>query len=170
MAVKIFGERNRSNEKNNFGKNEGDGVGPSEETGDDIFEDDKEEKNQRSGLQIDFTDNELIEDIKGYKIKSRIKTHPDRTKTILIYQKHPDFDKRLDKSSRKREVKITARLINYLAGQLAIYCRDEYYKKTKQQPEVNQDLFTDIVDLICEIESGLSEYVGHPINTISSNE
>lgn len=169
FGSKDSGERNRSNEKNNFGKNEGDGIGPSSEKGKDIYEDDKEEKTKRSGLQIEFTEQELVEDNKGKKLKSTINDNIDGTKTIKIYTQHPNYKERLDTSSTKGEIKFSARLISYLSGQLAIYCRDEYYKKIKQQPEANQDLFVDVVDFIYKIETVLSPYIGCPISVITNN-
>ena len=93
-----------------IGTSEGDGMGVNtDKEGNDIFDDIQNPK-KRSGLNIIFTDEELIqsENSKDY-LRSRLIEDLDG-KTIRIYRKHDNFKSRI-KTSKKRRGKNHRNLI-----------------------------------------------------------
>lgn len=79
---------------------------------------------------------------------------------IRIFKEHPDFLERLEINEswrgRKWWLKVTQRLITYLAGQITIH-----YKDTLQtrywQPEYKKELFDDLVEFIYKFEGMLKD-------------
>ena len=49
--------------------------------------------------------------------------------------------------SRKKEKRITARLITYLAGDVTVHYKDKFYCKTGQA-EYNKNMFVGVVEFI----------------------
>ena len=75
--------------------------------------------------------------------------------TISINIAHPDFKNRLDRL-RTGELKITHRLLGYLACVVSIHYKDQYYEKYKNQPEARNQLFDEQVEFICRLEDALA--------------
>lgn len=84
---------------------------------------------------------------------------------IQIFKEHPDFIKRKD-YWKNWELILTPRLITYLAWEITVYYKDEFFKKN-WQPEFNKDMFESIVEFIYDYENELSEFTWKPLSSLS---
>lgn len=152
----------------NIGINEGDGIGANiDEVGNDLFDDIQNPK-KRSGLDITFTDEELIqlENSKDY-LRSQL-IEDINGKTIKIYRKHNDFTSRI-RINRKAEVKIKENLLHYISCEIAIHYKDELYSKSGNRPDkYEKEIFRDITNLIYKIERKLAPLTEHSLSVLDS--
>ena len=71
-------------------------------------------------------------------------------------------------------MKITERLVSYLASEIAIQYKDKFFAVRGKQPEVQaimnqrKDLFVDIVSFSYQFESTLQPFVGKNLLTLES--
>jgi hypothetical protein len=107
---------------------------------------------RKSGFDIKFQN--LPPDIQGKVCRSRFLDG-----TIYINVGHEDFDVRVG-YSRQGGLRLTERLVNYLAGVVSIHYKDVYYDKYKNQPERRDQLFDEQVDFICRLEAALIPQIG----------
>jgi hypothetical protein len=107
---------------------------------------------RKSGFDIKFQS--LPPDIHGKVCRSRFLDG-----TIFINVAHEDFDKRVG-YSRQGGLRLTERLVNYLAGVVSIHYKDVYYDKYKNQPDRRDQLFDEQVDFICRLEAALVPQIG----------
>jgi hypothetical protein len=102
---------------------------------------------RKSGFDIEFQN--LPPDIHGKVCRSRFLDG-----TIYINVGHEDFDERVG-YSRQGGLRLTERLVNYLAGVVSIHYKDVYYDKYKNQPDRLDRLFDEQIDFICRLEAAL---------------
>lgn len=182
--VEGCGKKDRGNEEgnhdrngNSIGENEGEGLGiggdkgdlpggdqgdhAKNEEADNPYEDSgvtgKERK--KSGFIIKIIDNDLLYDDFNEEIRSEL-----FGSEIRIYKRHPDFEDRL-KISRQGEMKITQRLITYLAGEVTVHYKDVFHQK-HGQPLYNKKMFSDLVQFVYKFESMLSELDGKKLSEL----
>ncbi len=92
---------------------------------------------------------------------------------IIIYKSHPDFQERV-KRTYQGEMKITERLVSYLASEIAIQYKDKFFAVRGKQPEVQaimnhrKDLFVDIVNFSYQFETILQPFVGKNLLTLET--
>jgi hypothetical protein len=103
---------------------------------------------RKSGFDIKFQN--LPPDINGAVRRSRFLDG-----TIYINVGHEDFDGRVG-YSRQGELRLTERLVNYLAGVISIHYKDVYYDKYKNQPDRLDRLFDEQIEFIYRLESALN--------------
>ncbi len=90
---------------------------------------------------------------------------------IVIFKNHPDFERRL-KRTNQGEVKLTDRLLSYLASEISIHYKDKFFAKHGKQPEVQKiinsrkELFTEIFEFQYILEEALQPLAGKNINTL----
>ena len=84
---------------------------------------------------------------------------------IRIYKEHEDFIQRLSRSQNWID-QISERLVTYLAWEISVHYKDEYYNKKKQQPEYNKLLLVNLFDFYYDFESSLKELVGKNLSDI----
>ncbi|MCD6012979.1 MAG: hypothetical protein K0Q79_2841 [Flavipsychrobacter sp.] len=118
------------------------------------------EEKKKSGFNIEISDNELVtDDETKEEIRSLLFGG-----TILIYRKHPEFIKRVDKK-RTGESKITQRLITYLAGEITIHYKDKFITRSGQ-PEYNKKMFGSVVEFIYKFEDLLGGLINKNLGDI----
>ena len=78
--------------------------------------------------------------------------------TININMGHPDFRDRIERT-RKGELKITQRMISYVAAVISIHYKDQYYEKYHNQPDQRTDLFDQQVEFIFRLEKTLFPFL-----------
>jgi len=138
------------------------GLGPLNKEADNPFEDTgfKGGEKKKSGFNIRIVDHDLQIDTETNK--------PLRSQLIggeiRIYKKHPDFQKRVEES-RKKEKKITVRLITYLAGEVTVHYKDKFYCKTGQA-QYNKNMFIGVVEFIYQFEEMLKDLAGRSLSDI----
>lgn len=115
---------------------------------------------RKSGFNIRIVDMEPLLDNKD-KLQRSILIDGE----IRIFKKHPDFEERV-KESANGEKKISERLITYLAGEVTVHYKDEFFKKNMQQPEYDKELFKDLVEFIYKFEKELSSLNGKNLSDI----
>jgi len=166
-------------ESGNGGNGEGDGIGENDGTGlhpegegkelatdkdggdmvkmDEQFEDsdNKGKERKKSGFNIRIAEGDPVTDEKGKQKRSIL-----AGSEIVVYKNHPDFQARVA-HTRQGEAKINERLITYLAGEITVHYKDEFYKKIQNgQPEYNKDMFESVVSFIYQFEEMLMGLVG----------
>jgi hypothetical protein len=159
-------------ERDGDGKSKGNGLGdaPDEEEGNgpsnkenmNPYEDTdyKGSEKRRSGFNIRILDIEPPLDEKEKPVRSQLLGG-----TIQIYRKHIDFENRVEES-RSGEVRITNRLITYLAGEITVHYKDKFYTRYGQ-PDYNKNLFIDLVDFVYQFEESLKELSGKNLSDLS---
>ena len=124
--------------------------------------DDKEPQGaerKKSGFNIKISDlDPNIDNETGEQVKSRL-----LGSTIEIFRKHPEFEKRMD-HFRGGGLKISQRLITYLAGEITVHYKDRYYMKSGQ-PEYNKRMFESLVGSIYLFEDLLKDAVGKDLSS-----
>jgi len=78
--------------------------------------------------------------------------------TISINMEHQDFRERIERT-RKGELRVTPRMLSYIAAVISIYYKDQYYKKYHSQPDKRTDLFDEQVDFIFRLEKTLLPFL-----------
>ena len=159
------------------GENEGDGMGPSGKPGTDTSggkdggdgaTDQKSDGHtgfeggakKRSGLDIRFVDDEIIDDATGKPLRSQLIGG-----TVRIFKEHEDFQRRVEKT-RTKESKITQRLITYISGEITVHYKD-IWQTRNGQPEYNRTLFEDLVEFIYRFEDELKGLVGQKLSDVT---
>ena len=128
----------------------------------------KGKEGKKSGFNVEFSDREQRK-VDGTLIRSDY----IEGGAIIIYKSHPDFQERLKKTNQG-EMKITERLVSYLASEIAIQYKDKFFAVRGKQPEVQaimnqrKDLFVDIVSFSYQFESMLQPFVGKNLLTLES--
>jgi len=126
----------------------------------------KGRERKKSGFNVRFSD---IEQKKtdGTLLRSQF----IEGDAIVIYKNHPDFQERI-KRTLQGELKITERLISYLATEIAIHYKDKFFQVKKKQPEIQNILnsrkesFINLSDFVYEFEKLLQPYVGKNLITL----
>lgn len=130
-------------------------------------------ESKKSGFNIEFSDSEQ-KMADGTLLRSNF----IEGGAIVIYKSHPDFQGRV-KRTYQGELKITERLISYLASEIAIQYKDKFFAMRQKQPEVQallnsrKDSFINLIDFSYNFESMLQTYVGKNLLTleaVSDNE
>ena len=94
---------------------------------------------------------------------------------VIIYSVHPDFEARVTKT-RRGEMRITQRLVSYIASEIAIHFKDRFYEIRKTQPEIQNilsqrmDLMEDITNFIYRFDDILQGVVGKDLQTLEGLE
>jgi hypothetical protein len=126
----------------------------------------KGKERKKSGFNIEFSDREQRK-ADGTLIRSDY----IEGGAIIIYKSHPDFQERV-KRTYQGEMKLTERLVSYLAAEIAIQYKDKFFAVKGKQPEVQaimnhrKDLFTDIVEFTYQLEQMLQPLVGKNLLTL----
>ena len=71
---------------------------------------------------------------------------------------HPDFRARIERT-QKGILRVTSRLISYVAAVISIHYKDQYYEKYHNQPDARTELFDEQVDFIFKLESTLLPFL-----------
>jgi hypothetical protein len=158
-------------ENSNINKNlEIDGEYPSNQVGgdsnlnqeeDNPFDDKEPEGSPRkkSGFNIKISDREPNTDTQTKElIKSSLVGN-----TIEIYRKHPFFEDRMS-YHKGGGLKVSQRLITYLAGEITVHYKDKFYTKNSQ-PEYNKRMFESLVESIYKFEELLKDAVGKDLSS-----
>lgn len=75
---------------------------------------------------------------------------------IVIFKKHDDFQKRV-RPSRQGDSKITNRLLAYIAGEVTVHYKDQFYNKHENgQPEYNKAMFVSMAEFMYQLEDMLA--------------
>lgn len=75
---------------------------------------------------------------------------------IVIYKKHEDFVKRV-RNSHRGDSKITSRLLAYIAGEITVHYKDQFYNKHENgQPEYNKNMFVSMAEFMYQLEEMLA--------------
>lgn len=174
------GENGQGLNGEGLGENEGDGLGAGGHIGDipggelggeralnkepkNPFEDTgfKGDEKKKSGFNIRIEPVREQRDANNELFRSQLAGNE-----IIIFQKHPDFQERVD-VSRKKEPKITQRLITYLAGEITVHYKDKVHTKHKAQPEYNINMFSDLVSFIYQFETMLQDLAGKNLSDVN---
>jgi len=128
----------------------------------------KGKERKKSGFNVEFLDREQRK-ADGTLMRSDF----IEGRAIIIYKSHPDFQERV-KRTHQGEMKITERLVSYLASEIAIQYKDKFFAVRGKQPEVQaimnkrKDLFVDIIDFSYQFEKMLQSYVGKNLLTLEA--
>lgn len=93
---------------------------------------------------------------------------------IVIYKNHSDFQERI-KRTYQGELRITERLLSYLATEIAIHYKDKFFEVRKKQPEIQSILnsrkesFINLCDFVYSFEKLLQPCVGKNIITLETS-
>ena len=75
---------------------------------------------------------------------------------IVIFKKHEDFQRRV-RPSRQGDSKITHRLLAYIAGEITVHYKDQFYNKHENgQPEYNKNMFISMAEFMYQLEDMLA--------------
>jgi len=176
---KDFRDGGRSSKGSGVGDNEGEGAGPVEQgtdmpggttEGDQAkneaqFADSehKGKERKKSGFNIHISDAEPQIDGETDKPLRSILIGNE----IAVFKKHSDFQTRL-KHTRQGESKISERLLAYIAGEITVHYKDEFYKKLQDgQPEYNKNMFVGMAEFIYQLEDALSSLAGKNLSELS---
>lgn len=179
-GVQDLGGKNKTDiDGGDFGTNDGEGSGPSNDQtgelptdkkggdkidGEDQFEDSdiKGKERKKSGFNIHISDAEpQIDSETGKPVRSLLVGSE-----ILIYKKHPDFESRV-KHTRPGETIITQRLITYIAGEITVHYKDKYYNKLHEgQPEYNINMFIGLMEFVYQFEEMLAPKAGRNLSDL----
>ena len=136
------------------GENPGDakdGEGPKNETQFDDSEFTGIER-KKSGFNIRISDAEPQVDADTDKQLRSILSGNE----IVLYKKHPDFQKRV-RPGRQGDSKITHRLLGYIAGEITVHYKDQFYNKHENgQPEYNKNMFVGMAEFMYQLEEMLA--------------
>lgn len=173
------GENETDADGGDFGADEGEGAGPSNDQsgelptdkkggnkmdGEDQFEDSdlKGKERKKSGFNIRISDAEPQVDNETGKLVRSLLVGSE----ILIYKKHPDFENRVS-HSRQGETKISERLITYIAGEITVHYKDKYYNKLHEgQPEYNINMFIGLMEFVYKFEELLAPLAGRNLSDL----
>lgn len=139
------------------------GDGPSNKEASNPFEDTgyKGGEKKRSGFNVKIIDDDLqIDEATDKPIRSQLIADQ-----IRIYKKHEDFLSRVEES-RKKEKRITERLITYLAGEITVHYKDKLHCR-KGQPAYNKQLFIELVEFVYQLEELLKDLAGKNLSDVS---
>ena len=114
----------------------------------------------KSWFAIRFVDWEPPLDIDNKKIRSQIVGWE-----IRIFKEHPDFRSRIQ-IGKNWEDRITSRLITYLAWEITVHYKNEFYCKRSEQPEYNKQMFVELVEFIYKYEEWLKDLVWKNLSDI----
>lgn len=130
----------------------------------------KGRETKKSGFNVEFSDREQKK-ADGTLLRSDY----IEGGAIVIYKSHPDFQERV-KRNYQGEMKITERLISYLACEISIQYKDKFFSTKGKQPEVQEimnhrkDLFIDIINFSYLFESMLQPFVDKNLLTLENVE
>jgi hypothetical protein len=143
------------------GVNNGDGA--SNKENDNPWEDSdfKGDEKKKSGFNINIKTSFCPQKSNGDLVRSDLIGG-----TIELYSKHPDFDSRVDNSSRIGEKKISQRLITYIAGEITVHYKDKLQTRNGQ-PEYDKKLFENLVEFIYKFEDLLKDLKGKNLSDVS---
>lgn len=123
-----------------------------------LFEDSefKGTERKKSGFNIHISDSDpQIDAETGKPLRSLLSGEQ-----IVLFKKHPDFQARLS-HTRQGESKITQRLLAYIAGEITVHYKDEFYNKRQHgQPEYSKQMFVSMAEFIYQLEDDLSSLAG----------
>ncbi len=175
-----FGDGEIENPGEGVGEDEGEGLG-THEGGDDLpggatsgeqakneelFADSefKGKERKKSGFNIHISDAEPQVDAEtGKQLRSLLSGEQ-----IVIFKKHADFQARLS-HTRQGGSKITDRLLAYIAGEITVHYKDEFYNKRQNgQPEYSKNMFVSMAEFIYQLEDALSALSGKNLSELSS--
>lgn len=117
-------------------------------------------KKPKSWFTIKFVDWEPPLDIDNKKVRSQIVWWE-----IRIFKEHPDFRSRIQ-IWKNWEDRITPRLITYLAWEITVHYKNEFYCKRSEQPEYNKQMFVELVEFIYKYEDWLKDLVWKNLSDI----
>lgn len=130
----------------------------------------KGKEHRKSGFNVEFSDREQKK-ADGTLLRSDY----IEGGAIIIYKSHPDFMERV-KRTYHGEMKITERLVSYLASEIAIQYKDKFFSVRGKQPEVQailnqrKDSFVNLIDFSYQFESILQPFVGKNLLTLEAGE
>ncbi|OGQ47180.1 MAG: hypothetical protein A3I05_00720 [Deltaproteobacteria bacterium RIFCSPLOWO2_02_FULL_44_10] len=177
-GMKDFGDGEIENPGEGIGEGEGEGLGPKEDGSDlpggktegdqakneEQFADSefKGKERKKSGFNIHISDAEPQVDAEtGKQLRSILSGNE-----IVIFKKHSDFQARLS-HTRQGESKITDRLLGYIAGEITVHYKDEFYNKRQSgQPEYNKNMFVGMAEFIYQLEDALSILSGKNLSEL----
>lgn len=178
---KDFGDKNRNNSGEPFGgKNEGEDIGLNDTEGEDSpggnsdgdflkntepenpFEDTgfTGAENKKSGFDIKFVEGLQYQSDTNLPVRSALIGG-----TIFIYKDHQDFKDRVD-VTRTKELRISQRLLTYIAGEITVHYKDKLQTRYGQ-PEYNKQLFVNLVEFIYKFEDMVKGLVGLRLSELS---
>jgi hypothetical protein len=177
-GMKDFGEGTIENPGEGIGEEDGEGLGPvvsggepggategeqpknEEQFSDSEF---KGKERKKSGFNIRISDTDPQIDAESGKELRSILSGND----IVLFKKHSEFQKRLT-HTRQGESKISDRLLSYIAGEVTVHYKDEFYNKHQNgQPEYNKNMFVDMAEFIFQLEDMLSSLSGKNLSELS---
>lgn len=128
----------------------------------------KGSEGKKSGFNVEFSDREQ-------KTADGVMLRSDFIEggAIVIYKSHPDFKERV-KRTYQGDLKITERLVSYLASEIAIQYKDKFFAVRGKQPEVQamlnsrKEQFVNLVDFSYQFEEILMPFVGKNLLTLES--
>ncbi len=122
----------------------------------------KGREKKRSGFNIHISDADPQVDAEsGLPLRSLLSGDE-----IIIYKKHDDFKIRLS-HTRQGGSKITDRLLAYIAGEITVHYKDEFYNKHQNgQPEYSKKMFISLVEFIYQLEGSLSALSGKSLSEL----
>lgn len=177
-GLRDWGDGEIENPGPGIGEGEGDSVGPIE-GGEDLpggqtegeqakneeqFADSefKGKERKKSGFNIHISDADPQVDAETGKQLRSILSGTE----IVIFKKHPDFQTRLS-HTRQGGSKLTDRLLFYIAGEITVHYKDEFYNKRQSgQPEYNKNLFVNLAEFIYQLEGDLSLLSGRSLSDL----
>ncbi|MFB3897114.1 MAG: ATP-binding protein [bacterium] len=108
-------------------------------------------RRKSSGFSIQFKN--IPADIDGNYMRSDFANG-----SIIVNMEHPDFKERFERT-RKGELKVTERMVSYVAAVISIHYKDQYYEKYHNQPESRTDLFDEQVEFVFRLERTLLPFI-----------
>jgi hypothetical protein len=166
-GVPDFGDEPNASSGESVGDEGEDGVGQSEE-GEDPggVTEGENAKNEPQFADSEFTGQEKKKS--GFNIRisdSEPQIDADTNKPlrsllsgdeIVLYKKHPDFQTRV-RPGRQGDSKITHRLLAYIAGEITVHYKDQFYNKHENgQPEYNKNMFVSMAEFMYQLEDMLA--------------
>jgi hypothetical protein len=119
---------------------------------------------KKSGFNIRISDVEPQTDAETLKQLRSLLSGDE----IVIFKKHPDFQSRLS-HTRQGGSKISDRLLGYIAGEITVHYKDQFYNKRQNgQPEYNKDMFIGMAEFIYQLEDALSALSGKNLSELST--
>jgi len=128
---------------------------------DELFDDPdyKSSEKKKSGFDIRIVDSDPPVDENDKMLRSQLIGG-----SIRVFRKHPEFEERVQRSM-KGEVKISQRLISYLACEITVHYKDMLQTRYGQ-PEYNKKLFENMVEFIYQFESILRDLAGKNLSEL----
>ena len=179
-------EENKGKSGNGIWENSGSGIWPSwkewndtswwneswnfaSNTEKDDFEESefKWDEKKKSGFNIRIVDREPQIDNNWKLLRSQLVWWE-----IIIFRQHSDFLERVDRNEngrwRKWGLKVTQRLVTYLAWEITVHYKDKFQTRNWAL-EYNKELFTNLVEFIYQFESMLKDLVWTNLSDLSGN-